>query len=224
MAVGVRLEQSLHVLRHRDGFRLIAEVAALVLAPVETQVGDAAVGDQLEDTGELLLVEHGEQRPGLVRVHEAWLGGSGARLVHPGELLHRRDAIIQLATLDFGVHASQRFGDGDDLPSGRVQRGGADRLAFAEEQQQTLVGEVGGDEPVDAPVPIALGEGEEVVEVDEREPGAVNQLARLRKLQIREAHRGVREASRARAHRPPGGLRRQDALNPPYEAQFRRAD
>ncbi len=39
--------------------------------------------------------------------------------------------------------------------------------------------------------------------MDEREPGAMNQLARLRELQIREANRGVREASRARAHRPP---------------------
>ena len=155
-------------------------------------------------------MEHGEQRAGLVRVHEARLGGSGAALIHPGELLHRCDAIAQLAALDFGVHAPQRLGDGDDLASRGVERGRVDGLTLAEEQQQAFVGKIGADEAVHPAVAVALGEGEEVVEVDESEPGAMNQLARLRELQIREANRGVREASRARAHRPPGGLRRQE--------------
>src|SRR5439155_11441126 len=81
-----------------------------------------------------------------------------------------------------------------DDPSPRgVQGRGVHGLAFAEEQQQALLRQVGRDVAIDATVTVALAEGEEVVEVNEREPGAMNQPAHLRERQLREAHRRIHQ-------------------------------
>ena len=56
---------------------------------------------------------------------------------------------------------------------------------------------------VDAAIAVALGVGEQVVEMNEGEPRAMNKPVHLRKLEIREANRRIRQASGARAHRPP---------------------
>src|SRR5437899_11112237 len=42
-----------------------------------------------------------------------------------------------------------------------------------------------------------------IVEMDEGEAGAMNKPVHLRELKIREANRRIRQASGARAHRPP---------------------
>src|SRR4029077_6392932 len=88
----------------------------------------------------------------------------------------------------------------------RVQRGGIDRFALPEEQQQTAVRDVSAQEAVDATFPVALGEGQQVVEVNEREAGAMNQLVHLRKAEVREAHRRIRQSGGAGSPGPPLGL------------------
>ena len=117
------------------------------------------------------------------------------------------------AALHFGAHPLQRLRDRDDLSPRGVQGRGVHGLAFAEEQQQALLRQVGRDVAIDATVTVALAEGEEVVEVNEREPGAMNQPAHLRERQLREAHRRIHQASGARAHGPPGRMLRQMLLN-----------
>src|SRR5437879_1263171 len=73
----------------------------------------------------------------------------------------------------------------------------------------------------DATVTVALAEGEEVVEVNEREPGAMNQPVHLRERQVREANRRIHQASGARAHGPPGRMLRQMLLNLLLEDRLR---
>src|SRR5882672_11464068 len=93
------------------------------------------------------------------------------------------ESTVRISTgpaLDFGAHPLERLRDGDDLAPGGVQRRGVHGLALAEEQQQAFLRQVGRDVAVDATVPVTLAEGEEVVDVDEREPGAMNQPVHLR--------------------------------------------
>jgi len=74
---------------------------------------------------------------------------------------------------------------------------------------------------VDAAVPVAFAEGEEVVEVDEGEAGAMNQPVHLRERQVREANRRIHQASGARAHGPPRRMLRQMLLDLLHEDRLR---
>jgi hypothetical protein len=102
-----------------------------------------------------------------------------------------------------------------------VQRGGIDRFALAEEQQQALVGEIRGDVAVHAAVAVAFGEREEIVEVNEGQAGPMNQPIHLRKRQLRKANRRIHQASGARAHGPPGRMLRQVLLDLLLERRLR---
>ena len=197
------VEQRLEIPRGGHPVGFVAEMAAQVLALFELEVGHAAVGDQLEHAGDFFLLERREEFLRLIDVDRARVVLAGAGGVHPCELLHGRGAILQIAPLDLGPHALQRFRDGDDLATGRVERRGVHRFALPEEQQHALVGQVRREIAIDAPVAVPFGVRQQVFEMNEREAGAMNKPVHLRELDVREANRRIRQASGARAHRPP---------------------
>src|SRR3989454_9147466 len=86
-----------------------------------------------------------------------------------------------------------------------MQRRRVDGLALPEEQQHAFVGQVRREVAVDAAIAVALGVGEQVVEMNEGEAGGMNKAAHPREMENPEAKRGNRPASPARARRPPPG-------------------
>ena len=178
-------------------------MAAQVFPLLELQIRHPAVRDQLEHPGDLLLLQRREELLGLIHVDGARLVCAGARGVHPGQLLHRRRTVGQVTALDLRAHPFERLGDRDDVAPRGMQRRGVDGLALAKEQQHALVRQVRGEIAVDAAVAVAFRVRHQVFEMNECEAGAMNKPVHLRKLEIREANRRIRQESGARAHRPP---------------------
>ena len=208
-AVRRRTEQLLDVLRDGRPFRLAAEITVDEPAVLEAEIAHAPVGDQLQHAAEQLVLQRGEDGAGGFRVHELGLERAGAAVVHPGQLLHGRVAESQLAALDLLAHVTQHGVDGNDGAAGLGERGGGDDLAALEEQQRDFVRQVGRHVPVHPAVAVDLGEVQQVVEMNERQPRALDFGARAGKRQIGEPDLGFGESDGAGAHGPPlGGERR----------------
>jgi hypothetical protein len=164
-----------------------------IVAILELDVADVAVDDEFEYTTEDFVTEHLRELSRLLHIDESCGGGFRATLIHPRQLLRERRGIDKFAPFLFSTDVLKRLRNReDDTPSLPI----ADSISqfpIFEEQHGELVGQVHGDEPVHAAITVHFREVEDVIQMNERQTGAVNVHLRIGKLEFGEENLTSRE-------------------------------